>query len=54
MKLSYGILMACCLYFYVKKIPNEIKHKITWKYIEFFFQPAFVSILLKTERLQTE
>lgn len=48
MELSYGILVVCCLYFYVK-ITNEIKQEIIWKYIESFFQPAIGSILLKTE-----
>ena len=51
MKLNYGILMMCCFYFKVKKITNEIKHKITWIYIEPFIQAAFSSILLTTECL---
>lgn len=51
MKLNYGILMMHCFYFKVKRITNEIEHKITWIFIDAFIQAAFGSILLITEWL---
>lgn len=46
--------MVRCLYFYVKRITDEIKHEIIWKYVESFFQPKIGSVSLKTEWIQIE